>query len=111
MILLFIAFGSAIAAGLPLLLAVAGIAVGFATLHLATFATPMSVWSMNFSMMIGPAVGIDYCLFIVTRYREERAEGRNALDAISARSPRRVKQYFSLHLQSSCPLPRSFSCR
>ena len=83
MILLFIAFGSAIAAGLPLLLAVAGIAVGFATLHLATFATPMSVWSMNFSMMIGLAVGIDYCLFIVTRYREERAEGRNALDAIS----------------------------
>ncbi len=84
MILLFIAFGSAIAAGLPLLLAVAGIAVGFATLHLATFATPMSVWSMNFSMMIGLAVGIDYCLFIVTRYREERADGRNATDAIAA---------------------------
>lgn len=83
MILLFIAFGSALAAGLPLLIAVAGIAVGFATLHLATFATPMSVWSMNFSMMIGLAVGIDYCLFIVTRYREERAEGRNAEDAIA----------------------------
>ena len=83
MILLFIAFGSAIAAGLPLLLAVAGIAVGFATLHLATFATPMSVWSMNFSMMIGLAVGIDYCLFIVTRYRDERADGRDATDAIA----------------------------
>ncbi len=83
MILLFIAFGSAIAAGLPLLLAVAGIAVGFAALHVATFATPMSVWSMNFSMMIGLAVGIDYCLFIVTRYREERADGRDAHDAIA----------------------------
>ncbi len=83
MILLFVAFGSALAAGLPLLIAVAGIAVGFATLHLATFATPMSVWSMNFSMMIGLAVGIDYCLFIVTRYREERADGRNATDAIA----------------------------
>jgi putative drug exporter of the RND superfamily len=83
MILLFLAFGSAIAAGLPLLIAVAGIAVGFAALHLTAFATPMSVWSMNFSMMIGLAVGIDYCLFIVTRYREERADGRDATDAIA----------------------------
>ncbi len=83
MLLLFIAFGSVLAAGLPMLIAVAGIAVGFAALHVATFATPMSVWSMNFSMMIGLAVGIDYCLFIVTRYREERADGRNAADAIA----------------------------
>ena len=82
-LLLFVAFGSVVAAGLPLLLALAGIAVGFATLHLATAVTPLSVWSMNFSMMIGLAVGIDYCLFIVTRYREERAEGRDALDAVA----------------------------
>jgi RND superfamily putative drug exporter len=83
-ILLFVAFGSAIAAGLPLLLAVAGIAVGFAALHLATGVTPMSVWAMNFSMMIGLAVGIDYSLFIVSRYREEREDGRDALDAVAA---------------------------
>ena len=43
--------------------------------------TPLSVWSMNFSMMIGLAVGIDYSLFIVSRYREEREDGRDALDA------------------------------
>src|SRR5436853_1950499 len=49
---------------------------------LARLATPMSVWSMNFSMMIGLAVGIDYSLFIVSRYREERVEGKNALEAI-----------------------------
>jgi RND superfamily putative drug exporter len=42
----------------------------------------MSVWSMNFSMMIGLAVGIDYSLFIVSRYREERAEGKDALAGI-----------------------------
>ncbi len=82
-ILLFVAFGSAIAAGLPLLLALAGIAVGFAALHLGTAATPLSVWSMNFSMMIGLAVGIDYSLFIVSRYREEREDGKDALDAIA----------------------------
>ncbi|MGH9086269.1 MAG: MMPL family transporter [Acidimicrobiales bacterium] len=82
-ILLFIAFGSAVAAGLPLVLALAGIAVGFAALHLGTSATPLSVWSMNFSMMIGLAVGIDYSLFIVSRYREEREDGKDALDAIA----------------------------
>jgi RND superfamily putative drug exporter len=84
MLLLFIAFGSAIAAGLPLLLALSGIAVGFAGLHLATSITPLSVWSMNFSMMIGLAVGIDYALFIVSRYREEREDGKDAADAMAS---------------------------
>jgi RND superfamily putative drug exporter len=82
LILLFIAFGMLLAAGLPLLLAISGIAVGFASLHLLTAFTPLSVWSMNFSMMIGLAVGIDYSLFIVSRYREERIEGRDAITAI-----------------------------
>ncbi|HRE00154.1 MAG TPA: MMPL family transporter, partial [Ilumatobacteraceae bacterium] len=83
-ILLFIAFGSAIAAGIPLILAVSGIAVGFAALHLGTTLLPLSVWSMNFSMMIGLAVGIDYGLFIVSRYREERADGKDAVDGLTA---------------------------
>ncbi|MDO8365078.1 MAG: MMPL family transporter [Actinomycetota bacterium] len=82
-ILLLVAFGSAIAAGLPLLLALSGIAVGFASLHLLGNVMPLSVWSMNFSMMIGLAVGIDYSLFIVSRYREERAEGADAMDGIA----------------------------
>jgi len=82
-ILLLIAFGSAIAAGIPLMLALAGIAVGFASLHLLGGATPLSVWSMNFSMMIGLAVGIDYSLFIVSRYREEREDGFGPIDAIA----------------------------
>lgn len=84
LILLFVAFGSAIAAGLPLILAIAGIAAGFALLNLGTDVTPLSVWAMNFSMMIGLAVGIDYSLFIVSRYREERAEGKDGLDGIAA---------------------------
>ena len=82
-ILLFVAFGSAIAAGIPLLLAVAGIFIGWAALHLLNGGTPLSVWSMNFSMMIGLAVGIDYSLFIVSRYREEREDGYGPLDAIA----------------------------
>ena len=83
LVLLFVAFGSAIAAGIPLLLAVAGIFVGWAALHLLNGGTPLSVWSMNFSMMIGLAVGIDYSLFIVSRYREEREDGFGPLDAIA----------------------------
>ena len=82
-ILLLVAFGSVIAAGIPLLLAVAGIAVGFAGLHLLGLTMPLSVWSMNFSMMIGLAVGIDYSLFIVSRYREEREDGHDAVDAVA----------------------------
>jgi RND superfamily putative drug exporter len=82
LILLFVAFGMLIAAGIPLVLALAGIAVGFALLHLLGWFLPMSVWSMNFSMMIGLAVGIDYSLFVVSRYREERVEGKDALTAI-----------------------------
>ena len=82
-ILLLIAFGSLAAAGLPLLLAVAGIAVGFATLHLIGLQLPLSVWAMNFSMMIGLAVGIDYSLFIVSRYREEREAGAGPIDGVA----------------------------
>ena len=82
-ILLLIAFGSLAAAGLPLLLALAGIAVGFATLHLIGLQLPLSVWAMNFSMMIGLAVGIDYSLFIVSRYREEREAGAGPIDGVA----------------------------
>jgi RND superfamily putative drug exporter len=82
LIMLFIAFGAALAAGVPLILALAGIATGFASLHMLSWAFPISVWSMNFSMMIGLAVGIDYSLFIVSRYREEREEGKDAIHAI-----------------------------
>ena len=82
LIMLFIAFGAMLAAGIPLLLAIAGIATGFATLHMVSWITPVSVWSMNFSMMIGLAVGIDYSLFIVSRYREERLEGKDPIAAI-----------------------------
>ncbi len=82
LIMLFIAFGALIAAGIPLILALAGIATGFASLHMLSWISPISVWSMNFSMMIGLAVGIDYSLFIVSRYREERVEGKDAIKAI-----------------------------
>ena len=84
LILLFVAFGSAIAAGIPLILAVAGIFIGWASINLLSNITPLSVWSMNFSMMIGLAVGIDYSLFITSRYREEREDGKNASEGMAS---------------------------
>lgn len=69
-------------------------AVSFAVLHLVGIATPTSVWSMNFSMMIGLAVGIDYSLFIVSRYREEREDGKNAIEGVAATSNTAGKAVF-----------------
>ena len=83
LILLFVAFGSAIAAGIPLILAIAGIFIGWASINLLSNVTPLSVWSMNFSMMIGLAVGIDYSLFITSRYREEREDGKDTENAMA----------------------------
>jgi len=82
LILLFLAFGSALAAGLPLILAIVGIAFSFGALHVIGTITPISVWAMNFSMMIGLAVGIDYSLFIVSRYRDELDAGKNPARAM-----------------------------
>ncbi|GAA3772851.1 MMPL family transporter [Streptomyces chiangmaiensis] len=83
MILLVVVFGSLVAAGMPMMLAMVGIAGAYGALHLITMATPLSVWSMNFSMMIGMALGIDYSLFIVTRYRAERAKGSDTQAALA----------------------------
>jgi len=82
-LLLVVVFGSLIAAGLPMLLAIVGISVGYAALHAITGVTDVSVWSMNFAMMIGMAVGIDYSLFLLSRYRAERAAGQDLQPALA----------------------------
>ncbi|WP_405138248.1 MMPL family transporter [Nocardia sp. NBC_01388] len=73
-IVLMITFGAFAAAGLPLLTALIGIGVGIA----AIVAIGMSTTTTTLAMMLGLAVGIDYALFIVSRYRTERAEGYSA---------------------------------
>ncbi|MFJ4921212.1 MMPL family transporter [Streptomyces sp. NPDC088725] len=80
-VVLLITFGSLIAAGLPLLTALIGVGVGVSTITaLATFLDLGSTTSI-LAMMIGLAVGIDYALFIVSRYRAELAEGREREEA------------------------------
>ena len=77
-VVLLITFGSLVAAGLPLLTAIIGVGIGISTITRAGRALGLSTTTATLAMMIGLAVGIDYALFIVSRYREERAEGRDA---------------------------------
>lgn len=68
-IILILAFGTLAAAGLPLLLTAAGLLASMGVLFGITQFTDLSVWTLNFAMMFALALGIDYALFIVTRYR------------------------------------------
>ena len=68
-VILVIAFGSLAAAGLPLLLTAAGLIAAMGVLFGITRFTDLSIWTLNFAMMFALALGIDYALFIVTRFR------------------------------------------
>ena len=70
LIILLITFGSLAAAGMPLITAGLGLITGVALIGLATHLTSMSNVSPQLALMIGLGVGIDYALFIVTRFRE-----------------------------------------
>lgn len=82
MVILIVVFGSLIAALVPLVLAVVAIVVGAALTALLGEGFMMSVFAINVVTMMGLAVGIDYSLFIVSRFREERARGRAVPDAV-----------------------------
>ena len=75
LIILLIAFGSLLAAGLPLVTAIFGIVTGIAIVGLVVNVIGMPSFSNQAVAMIGIGVGIDYALFIVTRYREGLSEG------------------------------------
>ena len=69
MIVLVLAFGSLVAAGLPLMLTMIGLLTAAGALVIATHIAPVSVWALNFAMMFALALGIDYALFLVVRFR------------------------------------------
>jgi RND superfamily putative drug exporter len=71
--ILVLAFGALVAAGLPLLLTLAGLVASAGSLVLINHLVPVSIWAMNFAMMFALALGIDYALFLVVRYRAARA--------------------------------------
>jgi RND superfamily putative drug exporter len=67
--ILVLAFGSLVAAGLPLMLTITGLVASAGLLYLGTLLMPISIWAMNFALMFALALGIDYALFIVMRFR------------------------------------------
>jgi RND superfamily putative drug exporter len=83
LVILLIVFGAVVAAGLPILLSLIAItmAVGLTALVGQTF--DVSVFAINMVSMMGLATGIDYSLFIISRFREERARGRDKIEAIA----------------------------
>ncbi|GHE83338.1 membrane protein [Streptomyces longispororuber] len=80
-VVLVITFGSLVAAGLPLLTALIGVGIGVSSITALANALDLGTTTSTLAMMIGLAVGIDYALFIVSRYRAELAEGRDREDA------------------------------
>ncbi|KMS75889.1 MULTISPECIES: MMPL family transporter [Streptomyces] len=80
-VVLLITFGSLAAAGLPLLTAVIGVGVSMCAILALGSALGLSMTTGTLASMLGLAVGIDYALFVVSRYREERANGRDPQEA------------------------------
>ena len=81
-VLLILVFGSAIAAGLPLLVGVLSILGTFLSLHVLNGFTDVSVYAVNLATSLGLGLGIDYALFIVTRFREELRNGHDVPGAV-----------------------------
>ena len=67
--ILVLAFGSLVAAGLPLLLTMLGLLASAGLLAFLTHGFEISIWAMNFALMFALALGIDYALFVVHRFR------------------------------------------
>ncbi|OQD55727.1 hypothetical protein BM536_014655 [Streptomyces phaeoluteigriseus] len=80
-VVLVITLGSLVAAGLPLLTAIIGVGIGVSTITALANALDLGDTTSTLALMIGLAVGIDYALFIVSRYRGELADGRDREEA------------------------------
>jgi putative drug exporter of the RND superfamily len=83
-ILLIFVLGSVVAAGLPFLVALGTILGSFLILYVISLFTDVSVFSLNLVTGLGLALGIDYSLLIINRFREELAAGKAVPDAVAA---------------------------
>ena len=86
LIVLMLVFGAVVAGLIPLLLALLSIAIGLGIVALLAQQFELSVFVVNMLTGMGLALGIDYALFVVSRFREERGRGRAKRDAIAASS-------------------------
>jgi RND superfamily putative drug exporter len=84
LIILVLVFGAVVAGLVPLLMAILSIVVAMGLVSLLSQAFDLSVFIVNMLVGMGLALGIDYSLFVISRYREERGRGLAELDAIAA---------------------------
>ena len=82
MVVLLIAFGSLVAMGLPIGMALFGLVVGATSMKLVTYLVDIPAWAPQLAAMVGLGVGIDYALFLVTRHREHLAQGMPVAEAV-----------------------------
>jgi RND superfamily putative drug exporter len=82
LIILLVAFGALIAAGVPVVLAITSVVGALGLSNLASHLVPGTDTTSSVILLIGMAVGVDYSLFYLRREREERARGRTHLDAV-----------------------------
>jgi uncharacterized membrane protein YdfJ with MMPL/SSD domain len=83
MVILAFTFGTLVAMGMPIISAVIGLAVGLSLIGLLGHLTTVPTVAPTLGIMIGLGVGIDYALFLVSRYRAEREEGKEIDVAIA----------------------------
>ncbi len=82
--ILVVAFGALVAAGLPLMLTIMGLVASAGSLFVLSQAFDVSIWAMNFALMFALALGIDYALFILVRFRAALfGSGMSKLDAVT----------------------------
>ncbi len=84
LVVLVVVFGAVLAAFMPLVLSIISIVLALALAGLIGQFLPMHTFVLNIVTTLGLAVGIDYTLFIISRYREERARGLEKIDAVAA---------------------------
>ena len=84
LVILLLVFGAVVAGLVPLLMAIVSIVVALGLTAVLAQTFDLSVFVVNMLTGMGLALGIDYSLFVVSRYREERARGREQFDAIGA---------------------------
>ncbi len=83
LVILLLAFGSLVAASLPIATALFGLAISFGVLDLVSHGQTVPTFAPELAALLGIGVGIDYALFIVTRYRERLANGDVPLEAVA----------------------------
>jgi len=83
LVILIVAFGSLLAAGMPIALALLSLGVSFGLISFMGSQTTVSLFTQNIASMVGIGVGIDYSLFILTRHRQEMKSGRSVAESIA----------------------------